>query len=186
MPSTSSCSMTRRTSVIMGKGYLLLTAKSSFLKVYCEIISQRLSLLRRVCTSSLATASAEERRENIRETATSTENIAEVPIYILISAAGAAHTVYACKAILVISSLFLWVGKYFVGFTGLLESLFRVLVIWMSIRMVGHSYFSISLLYLIICGTFVDAQYFIIISLCHNTSYITQKAAWNPCCLECL
>ena len=66
--------------------------------------------------------------------------------------------------VLVVSGAFVGVGEDFVGFFGLLELSFGRLVVRIAVRVIFHGQTTVGFLQLIIRGTFVNTQDFVVIA----------------------
>ena len=118
----------------------------------------------------LTTAAAEP--AEARETATSAKHIAKHGEDVIHgeSTAGesaeAAH-VRTVEAELVVLLTFLRIVEHIVGFCSLLELLFRLLTAWIPVWMVFDGYLAIGFLDVFLTGVLVNAQHFVVVSLCH-------------------
>ena len=97
-----------------------------------------------------------------------TENIIHIA-----GKSSASHAVQTIETKLVVFLTFFRIAEDIIGLSSLLEFLFGLLIIRISIRMIFHGHLPICLLYFLVSGILGNAQHFIIISFCHNSSPLT-------------
>jgi hypothetical protein len=103
-----------------------------------------------------------------------TKNIADVGEVGTIKPTKAA-AIHRCVAVLVIASPFVRVHEHAVGFSALLELLFRLSIPWIAVRMPLHSQLAVSAFDLLLSGRAAHAQDFVIVAFCLCRQKLPQQ-----------
>ena len=75
--------------------------------------------------------------------------------------------IHTGMTVLVVCRTFLRIGKYFVGFFGFLEMVFRFWIIRVAVRMMLHRQLAVGFLDFVFAGVAVNAQHFIVVAFAH-------------------
>ena len=110
-------------------------------------------------------------RPRLTATTTATENIAKhiaediAKVGIATKATGTTAWIHAVVTIAIVGRTLLLIRQNFMGFLDFLEFHFKVLVAFGSVRVILHRQTFVGLLDVFDIGAFLDAQYFIIVTL---------------------
>ena len=161
----STCTMTMRTGNVFP--YLEFLGDTC-----CHLLQGEANLQTKVGSTVLSRLSAAATKATeARETTTSAKHITEHGEDIIHGEPTAVETAEAAhrpvEAVLVVLLAFLRIVEHIVGFCSLLELLFRLLTAWIPVWMVFDGYLAIGFLDVFLTGVLVNAQHFVVVSLCH-------------------